>query len=288
MILHRRGNLAGIEFLNDFLGTNKPVIVTDAMKSWPLSTVWTGEYLARLFGDHWVQIYDDLFNLQDICSLEDYLRRYWWTSSDPQAMSVPYVRWYTRFKAIDFYWADSAFEALASYWERPYFLPDSDYLLPPCTPPKVTSPANSPFPAKGLFMSGRGARTRLHKDPWQSDAILCQMHGRKRVVMFRPEREPELVRSGEVIDIDNRHTGPAAVDPTLQPDFEDVLETGEVLFIPAGWYHHVDSLSNSISLTWNFVHAVHTERFRHYLRSAKTRAEMDVLSFFLPDLSTPG
>jgi ribosomal protein L16 Arg81 hydroxylase len=37
--------------------------------------------------------------------------------------------------------------------------------------------------------------------------------------------------------------------------FEVVLHPGEVLFIPANWYHYVVSLDPSISLTFNFINA---------------------------------
>jgi hypothetical protein len=42
-------------------------------------------------------------------------------------VSVPYARWYTKFRDTDFVWGDDVFAALQPHWQRPYFLPDTGY-----------------------------------------------------------------------------------------------------------------------------------------------------------------
>ena len=74
-------------------------------------------------------------------------------------------------------------------------------------------PVEELFPAKAIFISGRGARTRLHRDPWASDAVLCQLYGSKQIVMFSPE-QAQLLSDGEsVVDIEDP-------DPKLFPQFK--------------------------------------------------------------------
>jgi hypothetical protein len=252
------------------------VIVADAVARWPASNIWTAQGLSTYFGDCPVQVYDSLFELQTICLLDEYLRRYW--SARPGAGSpVPYVRWYTKFRPIDFVWADEAFAALSAFWRTPYFLPSTDYILPACAPPKTIDPVRDAFPAKGLFISAAGACTRLHQDPWGSSAVLCQLHGSKRVALFSAGRRSELTAGGQLIDLTSI---PETSSQHPTADFDDTLAAGEVLFIPAGWLHHVVSLTSSVSLTWNFVHGAAAAPFREFLSQKHSAADDEVLRYF--------
>src|SRR6185436_17872248 len=65
-----------------------------------------------------------------------------------------------------------------------------------------------------------------------------------------------------------------------RPTYEFTLAPGESVFIPRNWFHHVVSLSDSISLTWNFVHSTGLEHFVAYLRSEISDHDLAVLRFF--------
>jgi len=82
------------------------------------------------------------------------------------------------------------------------------------------------------------------------DNILIQIRGRKRIVLFPPEEALNLYLDGDksqVLDID---------EPDLEqvPDFkkavryEGVLEEGDIIFIPALWFHNITALDFSISV----------------------------------------
>ena len=82
------------------------------------------------------------------------------------------------------------------------------------------------------------------------DNLLIQVTGRKRVVLYSPKDATNLYLNGdksEILDIDN---------PDLQkyPKFEKavayecLLEPGEVLFIPALWFHNVISLDFGVAV----------------------------------------
>ncbi|XP_078460696.1 tRNA wybutosine-synthesizing protein 5 isoform X2 [Lampetra planeri] len=91
----------------------------------------------------------------------------------------------------------------------------------------------------------------LGNDPRKvMDNMLIQVVGRKRVVLFSPSDVPFLYLNGdksEVLDIDS---------PDLKtfPEFskatwhECVLEAGDVLFIPALWFHNVTSLEFGVAV----------------------------------------
>jgi hypothetical protein len=45
---------------------------------------------------------------------------------------------------------------------------------------KQADPVTDRFPYRGLLIAARGARTRLHRDPFCTDAVVCQFHGVKK------------------------------------------------------------------------------------------------------------
>jgi len=59
----------------------------------------------------------------------------------------------------------------------------------------------------------------------------------------------------------------------------DMLCPGEILLVPAGWYHHFKSTSDSISLTWNFVHLCRLREFLSYIASGPAESELNQLSY---------
>lgn len=272
MRLERRSALQTEDFVERYVRPARPVLVTDAIERWSQGVEPLSErFFIETFADSEVQVYNDLFDLVSVCRLRDYIDRYWYA---PFGADVPYVRWYARFHAMEFEWADDAFARIAPYWRMPYFLPSTSYALPQCRAPAMLDAVSDAFPAKGIFISAAGARTRLHFDPWCSDAVLCQLSGRKKLVLYAPDAKELLTKEGELVDLD----APGhAVHP---PDIEDVLEPGEILYIPSGWLHHVVTLTSSISLTWNFVHGVHAPRFDHYRAGALSTFDRGVLSYF--------
>lgn len=88
------------------------------------------------------------------------------------------------------------------------------------------------------------------------DNLLVQVTGRKRVILFSPQEVNNLYLSGDksrVLDIDTP-------DLTTYPRFAHVthhecfLEAGDVLFIPALWFHNVVSLDFSVAVNVFWKH----------------------------------
>jgi hypothetical protein len=284
--IERRAGLSEATFVADYLVPNKPIIVTDAMESWAGRSKWTPAFFLREFGQEEVQVYDHLFDLIDMTSLADYLGRNFGKPEGEE--SAEYVRWYSMLKDIDFLWSDEVFARLSDDWKQPAFLPDSDYVVPFCPAPATISVTGCRFPYKGLFFSGKGARTRLHRDPFGSEAILCQVHGRKHFA-FYPPQDDDYVRAGTAF-VDPRAPD-RAIFPNFdkaRPVFEDVLAPGEIVFIPDGWFHDVMSLDDSISITWNFVHRARAAPFARILAESPQDREVDVVRFFLADQIAAG
>lgn len=255
--------LAPRTFADDFLKPGLPVLVRDALEGSRWVPPWDLSVLTERFGEHQVPLYDTLFSLRGLSTFRHYVERY--TGDAVVGGEPPYLRWFARQSPERLPWADTAFAELEDEWSMPEWLPESDYVFPRTR--TTVDATRDPFPAKGLFVCGRGGRTRLHVDPWGSDACLCQMTGTKRVIMFAPDAEDLLSADGAVVDLDHPDEDTFPRWHEAQPDFDEVLHPGDAVFIPAGWYHTAIALEDSVSITWNFVHEMNRTRFDRYLRS---------------------
>ena len=134
------------------------------------------------------------------------------------------------------------------------------------------NPTEDLFPARGIFISAKGAQTSQHIDPWCSDAILCQVQGYKKVTLYDPSQKDLF---NEIIN------NPKSNENNFSLTYIDFLYPKEVLFIPHSWPHFVDTLEDSVSVTWNFIHTSTVRDFIQYLISSPPKEEMEVIEYFI-------
>jgi tRNA wybutosine-synthesizing protein 5 len=82
------------------------------------------------------------------------------------------------------------------------------------------------------------------------DNLLIQVSGRKRVVLFSPQDATNLYLNGdksEVLDIDNPDLK-SFPRFSLAVPYECYLDPGDVLFIPALWFHNVLSIDFGVAV----------------------------------------
>ena len=87
------------------------------------------------------------------------------------------------------------------------------------------------------------------------DNLLIHITGRKRVKMWPPSDDAHLYVTGsssEVTDVD--HPDPIRYPNFRPPVIEFDLLPGDVLYIPALWFHHVTSESFAVSINLFFRH----------------------------------
>lgn len=113
-----------------------------------------------------------------------------------------------------------------------------------------------------------GTSTPLHHDVLLSYSWSANICGEKRWVLFPPEVTPLLT--------DTRGESPASAVPGRRPyDWEKhyprldeawaqriefVQEGGELVFVPSGWYHEVENLTDAISVNHNWFNAASLNR----------------------------
>ena len=99
-----------------------------------------------------------------------------------------------------------------------------------------------------LRVASKGVQLWTHYDVM--DNLLVQVVGRKRAVLYSPDDLPFLYLDGDksrVVEIDQP-------DLTLYPDFvratpwDCIMEPGDILFIPALWFHNMTSLDFSVAV----------------------------------------
>ena len=94
----------------------------------------------------------------------------------------------------------------------------------------------------GLWI-GKRTHTPMHHD--HANGVLCQVVGRKRVVMVPPDSLAMLETARGVYNTCDNDEDLAKVPGRI----ELTLEPGEALFIPTGWWHRVDAEGISMSVS---------------------------------------
>lgn len=126
-------------------------------------------------------------------------------------------------------------------------------------------PDTGPFSVDVIWLGPAGTSTPIHYDFVPN--IYAQLFGQKRWQLWRPEKplQPRFAGLGgfamSALDVGD---GPAAAG---SPDMDVVLDPGDVLLLPAQWWHRVDTCTTSIAVNrWWSLDKV--GKFIQHLRSS--------------------
>lgn len=125
-----------------------------------------------------------------------------------------------------------------------------------------------------VYVGSKGSWTPFHADVFRSFSWSANVCGRKRWILLAPGSEKQLEdRFGHLpFDLENC---PESLN-SIQKRFEIIQETGEILFVPSGWYHQVFNLEDTISINHNWINSCNVDICWSYIKSRLKEVEEEL------------
>lgn len=234
-------------FYRDFYAANRPVKLTGLIDHWPALTRWTLDHFAAIAGDRVVEAQVSRDSAADYELAKDNHRR--------QVRFADLVEWLRPDEAsndiyLTAYNSGTNAVALAPLWKDI----------------GAISILERRGDSDGFFWLGpRGTLTPWHHD--LTNNLLVQVLGEKRVRMAPPWAWARMRNSTHCFSAwDNEPLPAGPGDATRPPVLECTIGPGEAIFLPVGWWHQVEALSLSASVSFtNFARAnAHVEDYRSW------------------------
>lgn len=234
--VERVRSISADDFKNSYYDAMKPVVMTDLSKSWPAYQKWNWDYFKKVVGKTEVGVYNNIKSdaytpinkADDYMLFGDYLDM---VKKGPVELRIFLFNIFQHAPQLvnDFTWPD---HIMKGFVKR--------------------------FPM--LFVGGAGSVTHMHFDIDLSHIIHTQFIGRKRVLLFPYEEQHKLYRKPyEVLSFANfeNYFNPAKskLDISKFPatqrakGYEVILEHGDTLFMPAGYWHHMEYLDSGFAMS---------------------------------------
>ena len=222
-------------FKKDFYDPGIPVVIRNLSKDWPAHTKWNWNYFKQLVGDKKVPLYNNVKSdaytpinkADDYKTFGEYIDM---ISTGPAAWRIFLFNIFEHAPELtkDFMWPEHLMKGFVKKYPM-------------------------------LFTGGATSITHMHFDIDLSHILHTQFVGRKRVLLFPFDEQHKLYRKPfEVLslaDFSHYH------DPNGTPDYQKfpalklahgydlVLEHGDTLFMPAGYWHHMEYLDSGFAMS---------------------------------------
>lgn len=212
------------EFMRECVNASRPVLFSQAMAGWPARSQWSLDWLEQRHGS--------VFMKSKQMSVRE------WIAKMKQSLANGHIEYLS-----------------VALQEIPGLA--RDFSLP-------TYHRFDLLRQLQIWIGPAGTRTPVHCD--YSENLFCQVMGRKRFQLYSPEAisvfQPALdfALYRDYIPEFTAHERDGKGDALetllanepVKPKFDFVIEPGEVLYLPYGWYHRVSGLefSWSVSARW--------------------------------------
>jgi len=205
----------------------RPVVIPDLAADWPALRAWTPEALCRRHGSKTVRVYDASFGAPG---------RNYMGSIDRMPFAEFLEATQTQGRDLRMFLYNLARQ-----------IPE---LLDDIRLPDVGLHFSRRFVFS--FFGCRGSTTPLHFDIDMGDVLHTAVRGRRRIRLFAPAASPGLYRHPctvrSYVDLDRpdlqRFPALAALE-----GYEVILEPGQTLYMPAGWWHEFHYLDAGIGVS---------------------------------------
>lgn len=229
-----RKELSVDSFRRDYLPHGIPLIISDALEDWPLFNMSLEESLLHFA------------KLQGITRHGDYAQKTFSTEREFRSTSMS-----------DFIASLDKPASKGPNGEPPAYMGNN--ILPAQLLEQIKYPPyfdQSLFIAPRIWIGPKGTLTPLHRD--DTDNLFAQVWGQKSFILAAPHHRPALGTwsTAPKGGLDGCDFNPDAPDFQRFPLARDVtflritLQAGDLLFLPEGWFHQVESVSTSLSVNF--------------------------------------
>lgn len=221
-------------FRKEYYEPALPVIIKNLAKEWPAYTKWNWEYFKQLVGDQKVPLYNNVKSdaytpinkADDYKTFGEYIDM---ISKGPAGWRIFLFNIFDHAPELtkDFTWPEHLMKGFVKKYPM-------------------------------LFTGGASSITHMHFDIDLSHILHTQFGGRKRVLMFPFKEQHKLYRKPfEVLsmaDFSNYYQeGKLDFEkfPALKlaEGYDFILEPGDTLFMPAGYWHHMEYLDSGFAMS---------------------------------------
>ncbi|MCG8476471.1 MAG: cupin-like domain-containing protein [Cytophagales bacterium] len=233
--LPRIDRISSKEFQDEYLRKNQPVVIKELSGNWPARKKWTWEYLENAIGNTKVPLYDS--------SKED--------ASKKVNEATTYMPFNEYLELIRREPTDLRMFLFNVFRHAPELC--RDYQSPDLLPNFLNR-----YPM--MFFGGKGSKVFLHFDIDMSHVFHTQFIGTKKTFLFSPKYDRELYRvpfSVHNLEEINLENPDFSAYPALREveGYETVLQPGDTLFMPSGWWHFMRYLEGGFGLSQRALNA---------------------------------
>jgi hypothetical protein len=225
-----------VAFKGNYYQALKPLVIKNLAKDWPAYSKWDWDYFKSLVGNQRVGIYNNVKSdaytpintADDYTTFGEYIDM---IRSGPAAWRIFLFNIFDHAPQLinDFRWPENYMKGFVKKYPM-------------------------------LFVGGQGSITHMHFDIDMSHILHTQFAGRKRVLLFPFSEQDKLYRKPwEVLSMVDfsfyADKEKSKVDyesfPALKHarGFEIVLEPGDTLFMPAGYWHHMEYIESGFAMS---------------------------------------
>ena len=227
--------ISGEAFQENYYKPMKPLVITALAREWPAYKKWTWDYFKEIVGDRRVGIYNNIKSdaytpvnkADDYTTFGKYIDM---VRNGPAEWRIFLFNIFSHAPelATDFTWPEHLMKGFVKRYPM-------------------------------LFVGGATSITHMHFDIDLSHIVHTQFIGRKKVLLFPYQEQYKLYRKPfEVLsmaDFSHYHHNNGKPDYTKFPalklakGYEVTLEHGDTLFMPAGFWHHMEYLDSGFAMS---------------------------------------
>ncbi len=223
-------------FREHYYAPMKPLVITGLSRQWPAYNKWNWDFFKSMVGDVKVGVYNNIKSdaYTPVNRADDYMQFGEYIDMVRKGPAEWRIFLFNIFEhapelARDFTWPEDLMKGFVKRYPM-------------------------------LFLGGQGSVTHMHFDIDLSHILHTQFVGRKRVLLFPFEEQHKLYRKPwEVMSFVNFEKYFDGRDNKLDLDkfpalklargYEVILEHGDTLFMPAGYWHHMEYLESGFAMS---------------------------------------